>query len=102
MKKEITLRTTLEECLEIMRGMKRIASKDYDGRMPAQGMEDEFDELDEKCRILRELLQAIKSEKVIRAIHEWDQEQLKDWQKIATEGPEMKLDISPAEEPMRF
>ena len=101
-KKEITLRTVLEECLEWKRDIKRLCSKNYDGRLPMDGMEDEFYAQEESCRILRELLQAIKSEKVIKAIYEWDQEQLKDWQKIALDGPEMKLDVSPAEEPMRL
>ena len=100
--KEITLRTVLEECLGREREMQRICSQGYQGRLPARGLEQKFDEQQEKCRILMELLRAIKSEKVIKAIAEWDQEQLNDWQKIALDGPEMKMDISPAEEPMRL
>lgn len=107
--KEINMRTVLEECLDYENGLKRLCSKKYDGVMPMDGMEDVFREQEEKCAILRRLLQAIKNAKVRDVIANWENlqdekpKELKDWQKKIMEGQGLTTeDISPAEEPMRF
>lgn len=94
MKKEITLRKVLEECLEERKEIRRLCSKDYLGMVPKEGMEDEFDDAEEKCRVLRELLQAIKSEPVLIAIANWEQESLKKWQKAALANSVSMDDLS--------
>ncbi len=71
MTEEITRRSVLLECLELMRHRLRICSKNYDERLPKEGMEEQFDENEKKCRILRELIQAYESEPVRAAIAEW-------------------------------
>lgn len=101
-KKTITMRTVLEECLDYEQGLKRLCSKDYDGVKAMDGMEDVFEDQEEKCRILRELMQAIQNAKVREAIGGWRNDQLKDWQKEIMEGKVTMQDLSPAEEPMRF
>ena len=81
MKEKITLRTVLEECLKERNEIKRLCSRDYESLEPARGMEDEFYAEEQKCRILRELLQAIKSEPVRIALGDWENAKLKDWQR---------------------
>jgi len=102
-RKSITMWTVLEECLDYEQGLKRLCSKNYDGEKAMDGMEDVFEDQTEKCRILRELMQAIQNEKVREVIGGWRNEQLKDWQKKILEGKGLTTeDISPAEEPMRL
>ena len=101
--KAITMWTVLEECLDYEQGLKRLCSRNYDGKDAMDGMEDVFEDQTEKCRILRELMQAVQNEKVREAIGSWRNEQLKDWQKKVLDGSGYTTrDLSPAEEPMRF
>ena len=71
MSKEITRRSVLLECLDIMRENLRICSVNYEARMPKEGMAEQFDEYEQKCAVLRELIQAYESEPVRAAIAEW-------------------------------
>lgn len=71
MSKEITRRSVLLECLKIMRLNLGICSKNYEGRQPKEGMEEKFDEYEQKCAVLRDLIQAYESEPVRAAIAEW-------------------------------
>lgn len=71
MNKEITRRSVLLECLDIMRQSLKICSVNYEARMPKEGMEEQFDELEKKCEILRDLIQAYESEPVRAALAEW-------------------------------
>ena len=82
----VTRRTVLEECLEYERDLWKLCSKDYNMLLPMKGMEDKFDEQKEKCRILMELLQAIKNESVCQALAGWQMD-------VMENGPtQMKLD----------
>lgn len=83
---EITRRNVLLECLEHFRGLKKLCSKEHKGLEPAESEEDLFYMLEEKCRILQELIQAYESEPVRAAIADWQQE-------VMEHGPSpLKLD----------
>ena len=71
MSKEITRRSVLLECLKIMRLNLGICSKNYEGRQPKEGMEEKFDEYEQKCAMLRDMIQAYEREPVRAAIAEW-------------------------------
>lgn len=71
MSREITRRSTLLDCLAYQERWKNMASKDREGRVPVEGLEDEFYEREAKCRILREMIQALESEPVRAAMAEW-------------------------------
>lgn len=49
----------------------RMASKNKMGFEALEGLEDEFDERQKKCQILRDLIQAYESEPVRKALAEW-------------------------------
>lgn len=76
MQGEITRKSVLLECLEYERGLWKLCSKNYDTLEPMKGMDKEFDEQREKCRILEDLIHAYESEPVKRALATWQQEQL--------------------------
>ena len=71
MSREITRRETLLDCLEYETLKLLLVSKDHKGLTPAEGHEDEFDEYMEKCRILRDTIQALESEPVRQVLAEW-------------------------------
>ena len=71
---EITRKSVLLECLEYERGLWKLCSKNYDTLEPMKGMDKEFDEQREKCRILEDLIHAYESEPVKRALATWQQE----------------------------
>lgn len=75
MAKEITRRNTLLKCLEYLERMKRMDSKDRKGLEPLdEETAESFYELEEECKIIRELIQANESEPVRRAIANWQNE----------------------------
>lgn len=84
---EITKKSVLLECLEYERGLKKMCSKEYKGLTAMKGLEDKFQEQAEKCRILEDMIHALDSEPVRRAMADWQKE-------IIENGPpkEMKLD----------
>ena len=71
---EITRKSVLLDCLEIMRENLRICSKKYDKLEPEEGMEEMWNLFREKCRILQELIQAYESEPVRAAIAGWQKD----------------------------
>ena len=77
MQGEITRKSVLLECLEYERGLWKLTSKNYDTLEPMKGMDKEFDEQREKCRILEDLIHAYESENVRKALAEWQQEEKK-------------------------
>ena len=68
---ENTKKSVLLECLEYERGKKKLCSVDHQGRMPLKGFEDLFKDQEEKCQILQDMIHALDSEHVRRAIAEW-------------------------------
>ena len=83
---EITKRNTLLECLEMMKKIRNSFSKGRLGITPIDRYATLYEEYDRKCEILREMIQALESETVRRA--------MADWQKMVMDnGPEaLKLD----------
>lgn len=71
MSQEITRRSVLLECLDIMRQNLRICSKEYNMRIAKEGMEEQFDAFEKKCEILRDLIRAYESEPVRAALADW-------------------------------
>lgn len=86
MTKKITKRETLLECLDLMKKIRNAFSKGQYGMLAIERYTAIYEEYDEKCQILREMIQALESEPVRRA--------MADWQKMVMEnGPEaLKLD----------
>ena len=62
------------DCLEYERGMMKLCSVNYDGRIPMKGMENEFHEKRQMCEILQEMLQALNNEQVRMALADWQKE----------------------------
>ena len=71
---EITRRSVLLEALEEQEA--RLARCSVNGLklIPLQGLQDEFRAQLEKCRILREMIQALESEPVRRSMADWQKE----------------------------
>ena len=72
---EITLKSTLLECLSIMREEQRIVSKNYNCLEPAKGMEEAWEQGRRKIQILQEHIQSLDSEHVLKALAEWQKEE---------------------------
>ena len=72
--REITRRETLLECLDMMKRIRNAFSRDQLGLQAEEKFEALFAEYDEKCRILREIIQANESEPVRRALADWQKE----------------------------
>ena len=68
-----------------------MCTKGQAGIEPLPEFEEEFDEQQEKCRILRELIQAIQNENVKKAIQDWRNGTLREWQKNVLDG-QMTID----------
>lgn len=71
---EITRKSVLLECLSIMREEQRICSKGYNCLEPAKGMEEAWEQGRRKITILQEIIQALDSEPVLRAMAGWQKE----------------------------
>lgn len=83
---EITRKSVLLECLSIMREEQRICSKGYNCLEPAKGMEEAWEQGRRKITILQEIIQALDSEPVLRAMANWQKE-------IMEKGTPEKLEI---------
>lgn len=68
---EITLKSTLLECLELIREELRLSSAKYNCLEPARGMEESWAQARIKVSILEAHIHAMESEEVRKAIHEW-------------------------------
>ena len=73
---EITRKSVLLECLSIMREEQRICSKGYNSLEPAKGMEEAWEQGRQKIKILQEIIQALDSEPVLRAMANWQKEEM--------------------------
>ena len=73
---EITRKSVLLECLSIMREEQRICSKGYNSLEPAKGMEEAWEQGRQKIQILQEIIQALDSEPVLRAMANWQKEEM--------------------------
>ena len=85
-RQEISLKGMLEDYLIHEVDVMMMCSKGEAGIEPLPEFEEEFDEQQEKCRILRELIQAIQNENVKKAIQDWRSGTLRKWQKDVLEG----------------
>ena len=86
---EITRKSVLMECLQIMREELSICSKHYNGLEPKEGMEEAWEQGRRKVQILQELIHSYESETVRAALAGWQQDVMKN-------GPSaMKLDREP-------
>ena len=68
-----------------------MCTKGQSGIEPLPEFEEEYDEQQEKCRILRDLIQAIQNENVKKAIQEWRSTTLVKWQRDVLDG-QMTID----------
>ena len=71
---EITRRSVLEEALEIQEAQLSRCSVNGLKLIPMAGMQEVFREQLEKCRILREMIQALQSEPVRKVMADWQKE----------------------------
>ena len=71
---EVTRRSVLLEALENQEAQLSRCSVEGKKLIPLPGMKDIFREQFEKCRILREMVQALESEPVRNAIAGWQRE----------------------------
>lgn len=83
---EITRRSVLEECLKQKENFLRLASKDGLMLSPRKGMEEEFEAMQEKCRILRRVIQDYENPEVREASARW-RDPAK-WQRELMENPD--------------
>ena len=83
---EITRKSVLLECLSIMREEQRICSKGYNSLEPAKGMEEAWEQGRRKIQILQEIIQSLDSEPVLRAMANWQKEELPPQQLTIEEG----------------
>ena len=92
---ETTKKSVLLECLEYERGLKKMCSKEHKGLTAMKGLEDKFQEQAEKCRILEDMIHALDSEPVRRAMADWQKE-------IIENGPPKELKMDSGEPEMRM
>ena len=92
---EITLVSTLKECLSIMREELAICSKQYNGLEPKEGMEEAWEQTRRKVQVIKDAIPALETEHVKRAMAEWDK--LKDWQKEVMQTGPTALQIDKAQ-----
>lgn len=96
---EITRKSVLIECLQIMREELAICSKKYNGLEPMEGMEEKWEKGREKVRILQELIQGYDSEPVRAAMANWQQEVMEKGPSVLA-VPDEALMINPIEGPL--
>ena len=66
-----TKKSALMECLQYLDGKRASASKGGRGMEAIRGMEDIFNEYDQKCHIIRDLLQAMETQPVREVLAQW-------------------------------
>ena len=71
-------KSVMVECLKIMREKRNLCSEKYDGLMPKKGMEQQFFDQKKKCEILEDLIHALDSEPVRKALADWQKEIMKE------------------------
>ena len=90
---EITRKSVLIECLQIMREELNLCSSKYNGLEPKEGMEEAWEQAREKVKIVQELIHAYDSEPVRKALADWQNE-------IIEKGPK-PLDVDDLIPPRR-
>jgi hypothetical protein len=90
---EITRKSILLDCLTREDATRRSFSREARGMTAIRGFEKEFDEYEKRCRILRDLIQALESTEVTEAMMKWQIRAMKG--ERTTE--ELKAENMPAE-----
>ena len=90
---EINRKSVLLECLSIMREELGICSKNYNGLIPKEGMEEAWEQARRKVKILEELIHAYDCEKVRVALADWQKE-------VMQEGPPKSIKFDGEDEVM--
>ena len=90
---EITRKSVLIECLQIMREELNLCSSKYNGLEPKEGMEEAWEQAREKVKIVQDLIHAYDSEPVRKALADWQNE-------VMEKGPN-PLDIDDLKPPRR-
>jgi len=70
----ITLKSVLIECLGIIKEEQRLSSKDYNGLVPKEGMEESWDQARRKVQVLKDAIPALESEPVRVAMANWQKD----------------------------
>ena len=84
--REVTKKETLLECLDIMKKFRNNFSQKGYGMAPIERYTALFEEYDKKCEILRDMIHALDSEPVRKALADWQKE-------VMENGPEaLRLD----------
>ena len=100
--REITKRETLLECLDIMKKFRNNFSQRGYGMAPIERYTALFDEYDKKCEILREMIQALESEPVRKALSDWQKQVIRNGpEALSLDGPEQSETIREAEDEIR-
>ena len=85
--REVTRRETLLECLDLMTKIRNGFSQKGYGIVPIERYIELYDEYDQKCEVIRELIRCVESESVKRALADWQKELMQ------AEKLEMKLNL---------
>ena len=75
---EVTRRSVLLEALKDHEYWLEESSKGRKGLEPEKGLEEQFEEQQKKCELLREMIRALESEPVRKALANWQQELMAD------------------------
>ena len=70
-KGEVTLKSTLTDCLQILRQELAVCSKNYNGMEPARGLEEAWQIQRKEVDVLQEHIHALESETVRQALASW-------------------------------
>jgi len=76
----------LRKCIVVFDAIKRVASQGNAGLLAREGKEKSFDMDCEICETLREMLRELEG-----GVTAEDREQMRDWQKIAENGPPERM-----------
>lgn len=71
---QVTIRSTLIDCLQIKRQELGICSKSYNGLEPARGLEEAWDIQRREVQVLEKLIQSLESEEVRVALAAWQRD----------------------------
>ena len=83
---EITRKSVLIECLQIMREELNICSEGYNGLIPKKGMEEAWEQARVKVKIMEDLIHAYESEQVRQALANRQNEEAKNEQGDSAES----------------
>lgn len=83
----------LLKCLKEQEEIKKLCSVKYESRIPMKGMEQEFYEQEQVCKVLREMVQALENEQVRKVLADWQKDVMEQGPTALTldSGNEMEL-----------